>query len=72
MNPLPQIDDCRDPIVCRCLGVTESELQAALVSLDIRTLRELRQHTGAGDGCTCCHDEIRKQLQMVNSLAVAG
>jgi len=54
------------------LQVTEDEVVTMIATLGLRTIHEVRRATGAGDGCTCCHDEIRKQLQMVNSLAVAG
>jgi len=63
---------CPERLVCRCLQVTESEVVTMIETLGLRTVREVRQATGAGDGCTCCHDEIRKQLAMVNSLAMAG
>lgn len=29
---------------------------------DLQTIREVRRHTGAGDGCTCCHEEIQEFL----------
>jgi bacterioferritin-associated ferredoxin len=53
-------------IVCRCLRVTECALRDVLQALPIRTLRELRQHTGAGDGCTCCHARLQALLEERN------
>lgn len=53
---------CPDRIVCRCLGVTEGEIVDAIVSLGLRTVAEVRDATQAGDGCTCCHQEIRVLL----------
>jgi bacterioferritin-associated ferredoxin len=47
------------PVVCRCLGITEDELVSALVTLELRTLRDVRRNTGAGTGCTACHRRIQ-------------
>ena len=55
-------DDCTDRLVCNCLRVTETALREVLVSLPVRNLKELRQLTGAGDGCTCCHDRLRQLI----------
>ena len=75
MNATCSMDRCEAcpiRVVCRCLQVTEDEIATTISALGLRTVKEVRQATGAGDGCTCCHAEIREQLQMVNSLAVAG
>ena len=55
-------DDCSGRIVCHCLQVTESTLVDALTTLEIRTVKDLRRHTGAGDGCTACHSRLREYL----------
>jgi bacterioferritin-associated ferredoxin len=54
---------CTDRTICRCLGVQESTVVEAIVTLGLRTVKEIRQHTGAGDGCTCCHAELRRCLR---------
>jgi bacterioferritin-associated ferredoxin len=54
--------DCPERFLCRCLQVTEREVVAAITALDIRNLREVRQHTGAGDGCNGCHRRLRQLL----------
>jgi bacterioferritin-associated ferredoxin len=69
---IDRCDTCPGRVVCRCLQVTEDEIVTVISGLGLRNLHDVRRATGAGDGCTCCHEEIRKQLQMVNSLAVAG
>jgi bacterioferritin-associated ferredoxin len=59
-------DDCRtcdDRVVCRCLQVTEEQVVFAITTLEVRNLRELRQTTGAGDGCTACHRKLKALLQ---------
>ena len=60
---------CPARVVCRCLQVTEEEVTNMIATLGLRTVQEVKDVTGAGDGCTCCHDEIRKQLEMAHSLA---
>lgn len=53
---------CPDRVVCRCLKVTEEAITDAIVSLGLRTVKDVRSATGAGDGCTCCHGHIREIL----------
>lgn len=73
---LPQLDDrlcpdpcagpcggCEDRIVCRCLKVTEGRIVEAVTTLGLRTVKEVRNVTGAGDGCTCCHKQIRALIE---------
>jgi bacterioferritin-associated ferredoxin len=50
-------------VVCRCLQITEEVLFEAVMTLGLRTVREVRQHTGAGEGCTACHNRIREYLE---------
>ncbi len=49
-----------DRVACRCLKVTTCEVAQAIVSLGIRSVRELRDKTGAGNGCNCCHRLLQK------------
>ncbi len=55
--------DCSLRYVCRCLQVTEDILATAFASGDIRTLRDIRRHTGAGDGCMACHRRLASYLE---------
>lgn len=48
--------------MCRCLGVTEDAVIGAIVTLGLRTVKEVRAVTEAGDGCTCCHAELTQYL----------
>jgi bacterioferritin-associated ferredoxin len=36
----------------------------AIVTLGLRTVKQLAVATGAGDGCTCCHRELRELLEV--------
>lgn len=56
-------DNCPAQYVCHCLKVTEEMLIEAMARFGLQTLHEVRQHTGAGDGCTACHRRIRQVLQ---------
>ena len=55
LNPL-------DAYVCTCLKLTQVDLVKAIQCLDIRTLKDLRSHTGAGEGCMACHRRLRCYL----------
>jgi bacterioferritin-associated ferredoxin len=62
-NTCQGCSDCPERFVCRCLRITETELVQAIVTRHLGTLKEVRQHTGAGDGCTCCHQRIKVILE---------
>ena len=67
--------DCPNRVVCRCLNVTEATIINAISRLELRTVKEVRRHTGAGSGCTCCHGELRELLEQhsqARSLPLAG
>lgn len=61
---------CPDRIVCHCLKVTEESISGAIQSLSLRTVKQVTTITGAGDGCTCCHQQIRELLEV--HVEVAG
>jgi NAD(P)H-nitrite reductase large subunit len=45
------------------LQVTEQEIVSSITMHGLRTVREVKSTTGAGDGCTCCHKEIHEILE---------
>lgn len=51
-----------DRVVCRCLGVSESEIRCAVMEGTANCLRSVIRVTGAGGGCNCCHRAIRDLL----------
>lgn len=66
MEPFCQPDrcaGCSGRFICGCLRITEEELLAALRRFELKTLKEVRQHTGAGEGCTACHKRLQKYLE---------
>ena len=58
----PSVGSCPDRVVCQCLRVTEETIVSAIVTLGLRTVKEVRQSTDAGEGCTCCHKELAAYL----------
>ena len=55
---------CPDRVVCRCLKIKEAAIVDAIVTLGLRTVKEVRRATGAGDGCTCCHRELHALIEV--------
>lgn len=53
---------CPDRMVCHCLKVTEELITGAIQTLGLRSVKDVRMATGAGEGCTCCHGQIRELL----------
>jgi bacterioferritin-associated ferredoxin len=66
-----QCESCPDQVVCRCLQITESALVQVITTLQLRTVKEVRRHTGAGDGCMCCHARLREYLVRHSCAATA-
>ena len=58
----PAVGSCAERVVCRCLKVTEETVITAIRSRGAATVAELRTVTGAGDGCRCCHKELKAYL----------
>jgi bacterioferritin-associated ferredoxin len=65
------VGSCADRVVCRCLKVTEETILTAIRLHGTVTVRELRTVTGAGDGCTCCHRELKQYLAVYAPKPVA-
>ena len=55
--------DCGLRYICHCLRVTEEVLTEAFATQDIQTLKDIRRHTGAGDGCMSCHRRLQAYLE---------
>ena len=70
---LSACNSCPGKVICRCLAVTETEIVTVIETLGLRTVKEVRARTGAGEGCTCCHSQIRELLEeRTSELAAAG
>jgi NAD(P)H-nitrite reductase large subunit len=51
-----------ETILCHCLQVSYAEVQTAIEIYGCATVRDVARQTGAGSGCTCCHQCIRELL----------
>jgi NAD(P)H-nitrite reductase large subunit len=56
-------NDPQDTILCRCLGISESEVRAATDFAGCRTLGDIKKTTAAGTGCMSCHRRIKDVIQ---------
>ncbi|VTS04410.1 (2Fe-2S)-binding protein [Tuwongella immobilis] len=54
---------CQGPYLCHCLKIHESTITDAVVTLGLRTVREICQQTGAGGGCMACHRKIARVIE---------
>ncbi|MCA8996972.1 MAG: (2Fe-2S)-binding protein [Planctomycetaceae bacterium] len=60
---MSQIALSSDPIVCRCLNVTESTVRDAIVLYGAETVCDVKRSSGAGSGCMACRRRIQCLLQ---------
>ena len=58
-------------MVCHCLKVTETELRRAIQEKNLQSLVELIRCTGAGQGCTACHSQLKEYVKENGYLADA-
>jgi len=56
-------DGCVGQYLCRCLRITEEEVVTAIRTFALTTIQEVRRHTGAGDGCTACHQALQAVIE---------
>ncbi|MBC7819951.1 MAG: (2Fe-2S)-binding protein [Planctomycetaceae bacterium] len=54
---------CCEDVICHCLKVTQAEVESAIVTSDDPSLRCVMRMTGAGTGCTACHQAIRNLVR---------
>jgi len=52
-------------IVCECFGVTEKEIEDAILDNSLTTLEQVTDYTKAGGGCGSCHERIEGMLQQI-------
>ena len=61
-----QCSDCPGRLVCHCLRVTEDAVVAAVTRLGLKTVKEICDYTGAGDGCTACRKALRRYVEQTD------
>ncbi|MCI0348027.1 MAG: (2Fe-2S)-binding protein [Acidobacteriales bacterium] len=62
-SPRAYSHECSARVACRCLQVSEEVVLEAVTTLGLRTVKDIRRHTGAGDGCTACHQQLCELLK---------
>jgi bacterioferritin-associated ferredoxin len=62
--------ECPGHIICHCLQITEDMLRDAVGSLDLRSIQEVANATGAGSACTACRRQLRHYLEQRRELTV--
>jgi NifU-like protein len=54
-------------IVCECFGVTDREIERAILENQLKTVEEVTNYTKAGGGCGSCHGAIQEILDRVRA-----
>ena len=72
MNSFDSCLECPKRVVCQCLQITKGQLIEAIQTLELRTVKEVRRATGAGEGCTCCHADLRAYLEHHHNYAFSS
>ncbi len=54
------VEAAEEKIVCECFGVTEKEIERAILENRLTTVEEVTNYTKAGGGCENCHPIIQE------------
>ncbi len=54
-------------LVCECFGVTDKEIERAILENNLKTVEEVTDYTKAGGGCGRCHEQIQGLLDRVGT-----
>lgn len=60
-------DDNREALLCRCHAVPLQAVQESIAVLDLKTLEEVVNATGAGTGCGSCRADIPRLLDQATA-----
>ena len=60
------IEEKEGEVVCECFGITDMEIETAIMENNLLTIEDVTNYTKAGGGCENCHDAIRDIIQKVN------
>ena len=55
-------NECIGTMLCHCLQVTEDVVVDVISRLELRTVPEVCERTGAGDGCRACRRKIQSYI----------
>ncbi len=52
-------------VICHCFGITDKEIERAVLENNLTSVEEVTNYTKAGGGCESCHDAIQELIQKV-------
>lgn len=52
-------------IVCKCFGVTDKDIERAVIENNLETVEQVTYYTKAGGGCGKCHPKIEEIIEKV-------
>ena len=52
-------------VVCECFGITDLEIEEAVMKNNLLTIEDVTNYTKAGGGCENCHDAIKEIIEKV-------
>lgn len=58
-------------LVCECFGVTDKEIERAILENNLKTIEDVTDYTKAGGGCGRCHEQIQALLDKVGTACAA-
>jgi NifU-like protein len=56
-------------VVCHCFGITDKEIEKAVVENGLKTLADVTNFTKAGGACGKCHKEIQSMIDKLTGAA---
>jgi NifU-like protein len=54
-------------VICECFGVTDKEIEKAVLENNLTTIEEVTNYTKAGGGCENCHEAIQGIIDRVRA-----
>lgn len=52
-------------VICHCFGVTDKEIEKAVLENGLKTIEDVTNFTKAGGACGNCHDEIQEIINKI-------
>ncbi|MDZ7696802.1 MAG: Fe-S cluster assembly protein NifU [Deltaproteobacteria bacterium] len=61
------VKEAEGEVICECFGVTDREIEKAVLENNLTTIEEVTNYTKAGGGCENCHDAIQEIIDKVRA-----
>ena len=69
---LAEDEPVTEPLLCRCHNISEETVKQSIMVMDLHTVDEVIQATGAGTGCGTCRLDLPRLLDEVRSTPKPG